>query len=106
MFSPSANQGLGMKETTLTLHVDPALKEEFITLAKNLGLTSDDVLSRFMRDFIRLHQEGTDYEKWFREQVQAGLDSAQAGRLIPGDEVEAEFAARRAATRRKLHTGS
>jgi predicted transcriptional regulator len=95
-----------MKESTLTLHVDQALKEEFTTLAKSLGLSSEDVLSRLMRDFIRLHQEDGGYDAWFHQQVQAGFESAQAGHLIPADEVEAEFATRRAASRNKLQTGS
>lgn len=42
------------------------------------------------------------YDVWFRRQVQAGLDSANAGNLIPSSEVEARFAARRAATRQKF----
>jgi predicted transcriptional regulator len=41
----------------------------------------------------------SNYDAWFRSQVQAGLDSANAGRLIASDEIEAEFAARRQATR-------
>jgi predicted transcriptional regulator len=34
--------------------------------------------------------------------VQIGLDAANAGQLIPAEEVEAQFAAKRAATRRRL----
>lgn len=45
-----------------------------------------------------------EYDTWFREQVQIGLDSANAGRLIPNEEVEAEARARRQETRRKLAT--
>ncbi|AGI10576.1 hypothetical protein [Xanthomonas citri] len=43
-----------------------------------------------------------DYDAWFRRRVQAALESANAGNLIPAEEVEAEAAAWRAATRRKL----
>lgn len=43
-----------------------------------------------------------DYDAWFRRRVQAALESANAGNLIPAEEVEAKAAAWRTATRRKL----
>jgi hypothetical protein len=39
-----------------------------------------------------------EYERWFRRQVQIGIDAADAGDVTPAEEVEAEFAALRAAT--------
>ncbi len=59
-----------------------------------------------MSDSIKQQQETALHEAWFRSQVQAGLDSANAGRLVPSAEVEAEFAARREATRKKIETSS
>ena len=41
------------------------------------------------------------YDAWFRCQIKTGLRSANAGNLIPAEEVEARFASRRAATRNK-----
>ena len=43
-----------------------------------------------------------DSDTWFRDQVAAGLADADAGNLVAADEVEAEFAERRARTRAKL----
>jgi hypothetical protein len=43
-----------------------------------------------------------EYEQWFRRQVQIGIEEADAGHLIPAEEVEAEFAALCAAARTKL----
>lgn len=54
-----------------------------------------------MRDFVLRQQEAAEHDAWFRRQVQVGLDSANAGNLVPADKVEAKFAARRAATRRR-----
>jgi predicted transcriptional regulator len=45
--------------------------------------------------------QAKSYDDWFRRQVLIGLESANAGKLIPAEDVEAEFAARRAETRRK-----
>ncbi|MGV1859169.1 MULTISPECIES: hypothetical protein [Rhizobium] len=42
------------------------------------------------------------YSAWFRQQILAGQNSANAGNLIPAGEVEAEFAALREETRSKL----
>lgn len=43
-------------------------------------------------------RKAAEHDAWFRRQVQAGLDSANAGKLIPAAEVEARFAEKRAAT--------
>jgi hypothetical protein len=63
-------------------------------------------LRDFMRDFVRQQQEAAEHDAWFRRQVQIGLDSANAGNLIPSGEVEAKFAAKRAATRSRLEAAA
>ncbi len=91
-----------MSEATFTFRVDQALKNEFATAAKARDRTSAQLLRDFMREFVQQQQEAVEHDVWFRRQVQAGLESANAGRLVPAVEVEARFAARRAATRRRL----
>lgn len=94
-----------MNEATFTFRVDETLKTEFSTAAKSRDRSGAQLLRDFMRDFVR-QQEAAEHDAWFRRQVKAGLDSANAGRLVSAEEVEAELAARRAETRRKLKTGS
>lgn len=91
-----------MSEATFTFRVDEALKTEFSTAAKARDRSGAQLLRDFMREFVQQQQDAAAQDAWFRQQVQAGLDSANAGNLIPADEVEARFAARRAATRRRL----
>ena len=91
-----------MNETTFTFRVDETLKNEFATAAKARDRTGAQLLRDFMRDFVRQQQEAAEHDAWFRRQVQIGLDSANAGDVVPAEEVEARFAARRAATRRRL----
>ncbi|MGL4290842.1 MAG: CopG family ribbon-helix-helix protein [Phreatobacter sp.] len=91
-----------MSEATFTFRVEEALKEQFSAAAKARDRTSAQLLRDFMRDFVRRQQETAEHDVWFRRQVQAGLDSAAAGRLVADEDVEAEFAARRSQTRRKL----
>lgn len=50
--------------------------------------------------------EAVEYDSWFRRQVRDGLDEAKAGRLTPGDEVEAHFTARRERAKRKFSENS
>ena len=91
-----------MSEATFTFRVDETLKEQFTLAAKSRDRTGAQLLRDFMRDFVRQQQDAAEHDAWFRHQVQAGLDSANAGRLVPSEEVEAEFSARRTRTRRKL----
>jgi len=93
-----------MSEATFTFRVDETLKHAFATAAKARDRTGAQLLRDFMREFVQQQQDAAEHDAWFRRQVQAGLESANAGRLIPAAEVEAKFAARRAATRRHLGT--
>jgi len=91
-----------MSETTFTFRVDEALKTEFSTAAKARDRSGAQLLRDFMREFVQQQQEAAAHDAWFRRQVQIGLDSANAGNLIPAVEVEARFAAKRVATRHRL----
>ncbi len=95
-----------MNEATFTFRVDETLKDEFSNAAKLRDRSGAQLLREFMRDFVREQKSVSDHDEWFRRQVQIGLDSANAGRLIPNDEVELEFSSRRSATRTKSPTKS
>jgi len=95
-----------MNEATFTFRVDESLKNEFSSAAKARDRTGAQLLRDFMRDFVKQQQEAAEHDAWFRRQVQVGLDSANAGRLVAAEDVEAEFASRRDETRRKLQSGS
>lgn len=64
--------------------------------------TGAQLLRDYMRDIIRRQREAQEHDAWFREQVQIGLASANAGRLVSNEEAEARFNGRRAETRRAL----
>src|SRR5699024_4993234 len=91
-----------MTQATFTFRVDDKLKSEFAAAAKAKDRTSAQLLRDFMRDYVQEQQQAAAYDAWFREQVQIGIDSANAGNLVDADEVEAMFAARRSETLRKL----
>jgi predicted transcriptional regulator len=91
-----------MSDATFTFRVDQALKTEFSTAAKARDRSGAQLLRDFMREFVQQQHEAVAHDAWFRRQAQIGLDSANAGNLIPAAEVEAKFAAKRAVTRRRL----
>lgn len=93
-----------MSETTFTFRIDAALKDDFTAAAKARDRAAAQLLRDFMREFVQQQQQSAEHDNWFRRQVQAGLNSADAGRLVPAVDVEARFAARRAATRQRLET--
>nr|WP_322940894.1 hypothetical protein [Pseudomonas sp. s4] len=95
-----------MSEATFTFRVDDALKSEFVQATKARYRTGAQLLRDFMRDFVRQQQEAAEHDAWLRRQVQMGLDSANAGELLSGEEVEAEAAAWRAEMRRKLDSAA
>jgi predicted transcriptional regulator len=89
-------QEASMAETTITIRVDPELKTAFSRAAQARERTDQDLLREFMQDFVESQRTDAEYEQWFRRQVHVGIEYADAGRLIPAAEVEAEFAALRA----------
>jgi predicted transcriptional regulator len=95
-----------MAETTFTFRVDKALKSSFARAAKARDRAGSQLLRDFMRNFVAGNVEKADHDAWFRRQVQAGLDEADSGPLVPADEVEAEFTHRRAETRRRIDDAS
>ena len=91
-----------MSDATFTFRVDETVKTDFATAAKASDRTSAQLLRDFMREFVQRQQDMAGHDEWFRRQVQIGVESANAGRLMSAADVEAHFAARRAATRRRL----
>ncbi|MGC8500968.1 MAG: CopG family ribbon-helix-helix protein [Leptospirillia bacterium] len=91
-----------MSESTFTFRVDEALKTEFSTAAKARDRSGAQLLRDFMREFVQQQQEAAVHDAWFRRQVKTGLDSANAGNLIPAEEVESRFVVKRTATRGRL----
>ena len=95
-----------MGEATFTFRVDEALKAEFTQAAKESDRTGAQLLRDFMREYVRKREEDAAYDAWFIAEVERGIGEADAGDLIPHEEVEAEAEARRAQLRRRIASGS
>ena len=88
-----------MSDATFTFRVEESLKNDFTAAAKSRDRTSAQLLRDFMRDYVRQQQDSAEHDAWFRRQVQAGQDAANAGELLPAEDVEAEATAWRTGTR-------
>jgi len=89
-------------DATFTFRVDEELKSAFADAAKAHDRTGAQLIRDFMRDYVAGERAAVGHDAWFRRQVQIGLDSANAGRLISDDEVEAEAEAWRNETRARM----
>ena len=91
-----------MTEATFTFRVDESLKQEFSNFAKDMDRSGAQLLRDFMRDFVKQQQEAASYDAWYQKQVQIGLDEANAGKLVPHEEVKSRFKEKRASLLAKL----
>ena len=91
-----------MTEATFTFRVDESLKQEFSNFAKDIDRSGAQLLRDFMRDFVKKQQESASYDAWYQKQVQIGLDEANAGQLVPQEEVKSRFEEKRASLLAKL----
>ena len=82
-----------MGDSTFTFRIDEDLKRQFTEIAKSKDRTGAQL--------VREQREEEEYDAWFRDKVQQGLDEADAGLGIPHEEVQAHFAKLRADLRRK-----
>lgn len=88
-----------MSNATFTFRVDAALKAEFANAAKAHDRSGAQLLRDFMRSYVAQQQETQQYDAWLTKKIEQSQASAETGNLIPAADVEARFAARRAATR-------
>lgn len=91
-----------MTEATFTFRVEESLKKEFSSFAKDMDRSGAQLLRDFMRDFVKQQQEAASYDAWYQKQVQIGLDEANAGQLVPHEEVKSRFEEKRASLLAKL----
>lgn len=95
-----------MAEATFTFRVDDDLKTRFSNAARAHDRTGAQLLRDFMRSYVDRVEQARLHDAWFRQQVQIGLDAANAGDTISAEEVEAEAEAWRREMGRKIATSS
>jgi predicted transcriptional regulator len=85
------------KEAVFTMKLEPELRAEFMAEAEAVHRPASQVLRELMREFVQRQRETREYDEFLGRKVDAGRASMHAGVGHSNDEVEATFAARRAA---------
>ena len=84
------------KQAVFTMKLEPELRAEFMAEAEATHRPASQVLRELMREFVQRQRESREYDEFLRRKVEAGRASMRARLGRSNDEVEAEFAARRA----------
>jgi len=90
------------KEAVFTMKLEPELRAEFMAEAEAAHRPASQVLRELMREFVQRQREAREYDEFLSRKVEAGRASMQAGIGHANGEVEAMFAARRAAIANKV----
>lgn len=87
----------------LTFELEDGMARALEEAAREYHLTPEDLLRQLVWAHLAARQPADSYDAWLLRSTQEAMRQAKAGDVIPGEVVEAEFAARRAATLRKLN---
>ncbi|NMG17643.1 antitoxin of toxin-antitoxin stability system [Aromatoleum bremense] len=84
------------KQAVFTMKLEAELRDEFMAEAEAAHRPASQVLRELMREFVQRQREAREYDEFLHRKVEAGRASMRAGQGRSNDEIEAEFAARRA----------
>ena len=84
------------KEAVFTMKLEPELRAEFMAEAEAAHRPASQVLRELMRDFVQHQREAREYDEFLHRKVEIARSSMLAGLGQSNEEVEADFAARRA----------
>ena len=85
-----------LKEAVFTMKLEPELRADFLAEAEAEHRPASQVLRDLMREYVRRQRTAREYDEFLRSKVEAGRVSMRAGRGRLNEEIEAEFAKRRA----------
>jgi len=89
------------KDAVFTMKLEPQLRDAFIAEAEAAHRPASQIVRDLMRDFVQRQREARDYEGLVRRKVETARAERETGLSFSNEDVEAEFAARRADLLRK-----
>ena len=89
------------KQTVFTMKLEPELRDEFMAEAEAVHRPASQVVRELMREFVQRQREMREYEEFLRNKVAFARTQKSAGLGRSNDQVEKEFADRRAELLRK-----
>ena len=85
------------KQAVFTMKLEPELREAFIAETEAAHRPASQVVRELMREYVRARREAREYDAFLDRKVEIARAQRRAGLGSSNDEVEAVFAARRAA---------
>lgn len=85
------------KEAVFTMKLEAELRADFIAEAQAADRPASQILRELMRDFVKQQRQARDYDTFLEKKVEIARTSVLGGKGLSNEEVEAIFAARRAA---------
>ena len=89
------------KQAVFTMKLEPELREEFMAEAEASHRPASQIVREMMRQFVQTQRESREYEAFLQRKVDRARISMGAGEGLTNEEVEAQFAARRAQVTKK-----
>ena len=85
------------KHAHFTFELEAELKDAFMAAAEADNRPASDIVREFMDNYVRSHTEAEGYSAFLERKVAVARQSLAEGKGQSNAEVEAEFAAKRAA---------
>ena len=89
------------KQAVFTMKLEPELREQFMAEAEASHRPASQIVREMMRQFVQTQRESREYEAFLQGKSDSARVSMRAGDGLTNDEVEAQFAARRAQVAKK-----
>ncbi|MCE4058269.1 antitoxin of toxin-antitoxin stability system [Pseudomonas sp. Au-Pse12] len=84
------------KHAIFTMKLETELRDQFMAEAQAAHRPASQIVREMMREFVQKQHEFREYEAFLQQKVQLARASVDAQRGHSHEEVEAEFAAKRA----------
>ncbi len=89
------------KEAVFTMKLESKLRDAFMAEAEASHRPASQVVRDLMREFIERQRQAREYEAFLRTKIDVARAQVASGQHASDTDVEARFAARRAALRVK-----
>lgn len=89
------------KEAVFTMKLEPELREAFMAEAEASHRPASQIVRELMREFVERQRQAREYDAFLRAKVETARAQAASGLVVSNADVQARFAARRAALRAK-----
>ena len=84
------------KLAVFTMKLESELRDQFMAECEASHRPASQIVREMMRKFVQAQQHSREYDEFLQRKVEASRASIRAGREISNEDIEAEFAARRA----------